>query len=168
MSVRVTPGNPAGAIVARESRRTGGQVCSDGSAGDHRSAGKKQLILLVLIAFSVASAADPWVAPRSAARRQNPIQNTAKSVAAGKAVFMPNCVPCHGEAGRGDGPASTALNPKPANLTDPKVWEQTDGAIFWKISNGRNAMPKWEGALSEEQRWHTINFLRTTFGKPHP
>lgn len=133
-----------------------------------RSRTGKRLALLVLAAFSMASASDPWVAPRSASRRSNPIPNTAKSVQAGRAVFMPNCTPCHGEHGRGDGPASAALNPKPANLNEPKVWEQTDGAIFWKISNGRNAMPKWEGALSEEQRWNTINFLRTTFGKPLP
>lgn len=130
-----------------------------------RSVTSKRIALVVLLAFSLASAADPWVAPRSASKRRNPIPNTPKSVEAGRAVFMPNCTPCHGEHGRGDGPASAALNPKPANLNEPKVWEQTDGAIFWKISNGRNAMPKWEGALSEEQRWNTINFLRATFGK---
>ena len=31
---------------------------------------------------------------------------------------------CHGESGKGDGPASVALNPKPRNYTD-KEWQKT-------------------------------------------
>lgn len=42
------------------------------------------------------------------------------SLARGKEVFAQNCVSCHGTEGKGDGPASQALTPKPANFLDEK------------------------------------------------
>lgn len=42
---------------------------------------------------------------------------TPEILAQGKAAFMINCASCHGTAGHGDGPASTALNPKPRDFT---------------------------------------------------
>ena len=36
-----------------------------------------------------------------------------------KTVHKGVCVPCHGEKGDGNGAAAVALNPKPANFTDP-------------------------------------------------
>ncbi len=45
----------------------------------------------------------------------------AGDVAAGKIVFQQNCVLCHGNAGKGDGQAAAALNPKPKDFTDPKA-----------------------------------------------
>jgi high-affinity iron transporter len=36
----------------------------------------------------------------------------------GKTLFKENCTSCHGDLGKGDGPAASSLNPKPANLTD--------------------------------------------------
>ena len=49
-------------------------------------------------------------------------------------------------------------------LTNPEIWRQSDGALFWKISTGRADMPGFEDMLSEEQRWHVVNYLRATFG----
>jgi mono/diheme cytochrome c family protein len=34
------------------------------------------------------------------------------------------CGSCHGAAGAGDGPAGAALNPRPANFTDPAFWAE--------------------------------------------
>ena len=109
---------------------------------------------------------EPWVAPARAARKQNPVPADAKSVAQGKELFITGCLPCHGPTGRGDGPAASLLerNGKqihPGNLSDPKLWQQSDGAIFWKISEGRTPMPAFQEAFSEEQRWQIVNYVRT-------
>ena len=127
------------------------------------------LIAGVMLALNAVLSADdlqaPWVAPNYASRKANPVPAQKGSVEAGKAVFTQICFTCHGTAGKGDGPAATSCLPqKPANFTNPKVWEQTDGALYWKISQGRGVMPKFEGALTPEQRWNVINYLRTTFG----
>ena len=47
---------------------------------------------------------------------------TAKLLARGEALFKQNCTSCHGDAGRGDGPAVATLNPKPRNFTQPDKW----------------------------------------------
>ncbi|HEX7505558.1 MAG TPA: c-type cytochrome [Polyangia bacterium] len=47
---------------------------------------------------------------------------TPKLLARGEVLFKQNCTSCHGDAGRGDGPAVATLNPKPRNFTQPDKW----------------------------------------------
>ncbi|HLB47795.1 MAG TPA: copper resistance protein CopC [Anaerolineales bacterium] len=94
----------------------------------------------------------------------NPIPPNADSVATGKALFQTNCVPCHGETGKGDGPVGLTLNPRPADLTlhaTPGV--HTDGQLYLWVSDGfpGSVMPAFRKALSDEERWHLVNFIRT-------
>jgi mono/diheme cytochrome c family protein len=43
----------------------------------------------------------------------------------GKELYEQNgCAGCHGEAGKGDGPAGQALNPKPRNFHDTSAYKQ--------------------------------------------
>jgi len=112
-----------------------------------------------------------WVAPARAARKQNPVAADAKSLAQGKEIYLAACLPCHGSAGKGDGPAGTTLERNgvpihPGNLSDPKRWEDTDGALFWKLTEGKTPMPAWGETLSEDQRWSVINYIRTLAPKP--
>lgn len=46
------------------------------------------------------------------------IGTTMEAQSAGEALFMENCLACHGTAGRGDGPLAAGLATKPANLTE--------------------------------------------------
>jgi mono/diheme cytochrome c family protein len=40
------------------------------------------------------------------------------------------------------------------------VAAESDGELFWKISNGRGAMPPWKH-LPENDRWDIVNYIRT-------
>jgi mono/diheme cytochrome c family protein len=61
-----------------------------------------------------------------------------KLLARGEVLFKQNCTSCHGDAGRGDGPAVATLNPKPRNFTSSEKWTRgfrvTD--IFTTVTTG--------------------------------
>jgi mono/diheme cytochrome c family protein len=102
----------------------------------------------------------PWVAPDAEKAKKSPLPPSAKAVADGKKSAQVNCVSCHGASGKGDGAAAAALNPKPADWTSDRVQKETDGELFWKISNGRGAMPPWKH-LPENERWALIQYIRS-------
>lgn len=105
-----------------------------------------------------------WKAPAEAKAVKNPRadkRKDKKEMGETKAkVVDTNCVPCHGPSGKGDGPAAAALPTKPADWTSARVQSETDGELFWKISNGRGPMPPWKH-LSEKDRWDLVNYIRT-------
>jgi len=109
------------------------------------------------VGVGVVLAQGEWKAPAEAKAVKNPV----KGVGNAKKNIETNCVPCHGPGGKGDGPAAAALPPpKPADWTSAKIAQETDGELFWKISNGRGPMPPWKH-LSETERWDLVNYIRT-------
>ena len=105
-------------------------------------------------------AQENWVAPVSADEIVNPLKGDANAAASGKKTYKMLCVVCHGAKGKGDGIGSAGLQPKPTDLTSTKVQAQTDGAIFWKIEEGRSPMPSYKTTLQEKKRWEIINYIR--------
>ena len=68
------------------------------------------LLLVVFVAFACIPAnAQPVVKKGSV---------TPTSPASGQEMFTTYCAVCHGKAGKGDGPAASALKKNPANLTE--------------------------------------------------
>src|SRR5262245_41319022 len=97
------------------------------------------LTLVAGAALTAAWAQGEWKAPAEAKATKNPV----KGVGNAKKNIETNCVTCHGASGKGDGPAAAALPPpKPADWTSSKVASESDGEIFWKISNGRGAIDR--------------------------
>ena len=117
-------------------------------------------LLTALVLAGTAVAQGPWVAPAADKAKKNPLANDKKAVEQGEKVAKINCASCHGASGKGDGAAAVALNPKPADWTSSRVQDEADGELFWKISNGRGAMPPWKH-LSENDRWSVIRYIRT-------
>ncbi len=107
---------------------------------------------------------DAWKAPPEAKELKNPKPGDKKSIKAGAKVYKQFCVACHGSSGKGDGPGSKALNPKPADHTSERVQAQTDGELFWKITNGKGMMTAWGPMIKEDQRWDLVNYVRTLAG----
>lgn len=118
------------------------------------------------VSYSGAAPAEDWKAPERAKNQKNPVPADAAAVAAGKAVYTANCLACHGNTGKGDGPAAISIDPRPKDLSDPRVSSQTDGELFWKITEGKKPMPPYKKLLSETDRWKVIDYLRTFVPPP--
>ncbi len=114
-----------------------------------------------LAAFAAAPNPEPWNAPVRAAHRKNPVLADAAAIAAGKALYAQECASCHGDTGKGDGPSAKDLEVAVADLASAKIQNQSDGTLFWKISEGRKPMPGMSAKWSDDQRWQVVDFVRT-------
>lgn len=97
---------------------------------------------------------DKWRAPQEAAEKRNPLAEKPDLAAGGKKLFVRHCVECHGSDGAG--------LKKAADLQLPVVQTQSDGTLFWKITNGNadRGMPSFSN-IPELQRWQLVLFIRT-------
>ncbi len=102
-----------------------------------------------------------WQAPAEAASLTNPFQGQAEAVKLGREYFMQRCEACHGKEGKGNGWMIANLKMTPTNLTSTVAQANTDGELFWKITNGRSPMPANRVRFTDEQRWQIVTFLRT-------
>ena len=108
-----------------------------------------------------------WELPDDADKTKNPVASSPESIAKGKELYMEktkgNCVFCHGDTGTGNEANMPRLRRKPADLTNKeRMSAMSDGELFWKISKGiRGIMPGRENTMSEEERWHVVNYIRT-------
>ena len=105
--------------------------------------------------------AGEWKAPTSVDNLNNPLKGDMKAAEKGKKIYKQMCVVCHGDKGKGNGIASASLNPRPADFSAEIVQGQSDGAIYWKLTEGRSPMAAYKDILKEDQRWQLVNYLRT-------
>jgi mono/diheme cytochrome c family protein len=126
---------------------------------------KKKMIFLLPYLFLqilfLSAQMKVFVAPKTADALVNPLKDNTPATGEGKKTYITYCAPCHGEKGKGDGVASAGLSKSPADHTSSGVQKQTDGAIFWKISEGNTPMPGYKKILSETQVWQLTNYIRT-------
>jgi len=92
-----------------------------------------------------------------------PAQNeAADEYTQGKKLYNDKCLICHGAKGDGNGPAGSALSPKPANFTDSKFWQgDVDKKIKDTVVNGHGVMPAFD--LKSAEIKDIIDYLSHTF-----
>jgi len=101
--------------------------------------------------------AQDWVVPESALSVKNPLEYNLENVEAGKALFLKNCKSCHGDPGKNN---ALPLVPAPVDIASEMMQNNTDGALYYKISKGRGTMLQFELTLSDTERWSLISFIR--------
>ena len=98
-----------------------------------------------------------------AAKKPNPVKTSDASIAIGRERFATYCVPCHGAEAKGGttGPVAAKFIPTP-DLTNAELQKQrTDGYWHSYIVVGGAVMPAYGEALSSQEAWHIVNFLRS-------
>lgn len=114
---------------------------------------------------TAALAIEPWDAPSEDARRLNPVEPTAESLAGGREFFRDLCTPCHGEDGRGDPDVEETLGVEIGDLTSrERLDPRTDGELHWLIRKGSDNMPEFEADLTDTQTWDLVNYVRSLAG----
>ena len=107
--------------------------------------------------------------PLDIANVRSPVPADAASLARGQAIYQQaGCAACHGDTGRGDGPAGLRLVPRPADFRVHMAAGHTDGQLFYWVTSGvqGTAMPAFGNRLSDQERWDVINYIRT-FANPN-
>jgi len=125
-------------------------------------------------AAGIAAAAETskWTAPDAEKARVNPVEATPAVLLKGQALYQKHCASCHGDKGKGDGPAESYETEPATDLTDRALQERlTDGEILWKVTTGRRSgtdviMPGIAKRVPEEEdRWKLVRFMRTLVAK---
>ncbi|HEU4576330.1 MAG TPA: c-type cytochrome [Chitinophagaceae bacterium] len=105
---------------------------------------------------------DPWPVPDKYVKMANPVKADAESIANGKELWAKHCQSCHGKSGKGDGPKAAQLKTQPEDFNKPDFYNQTDGALFYKTSEGRKDMPSFKKKIpDQEDIWSVINYIRS-------
>ena len=81
----------------------------------------------------------------------------------GKVTYIRLCSVCHGDQGKGDGPAGQMLKPPAADLTSSKVKGAADAELVQTVQNGKpsTAMLAFKGELADQQIYDVVAYIRS-------
>lgn len=130
---------------------------------------KKNAIILLLASsvalysFTLVYQSKEWVVPETAKKVKNPTDKASKEdLAIGKSLYAKHCQSCHGKEGYGDGPKAKELKGDVGDFSTTEFHSQTDGALFYKMTTGRDDMPAFDKKIPDaEDRWLIVNYIRT-------
>ena len=112
----------------------------------------RSLTLITLAALLMATTAGPVLADAGAA----------------KSNYTSFCLKCHGEAGKGDGPAASTLKTKPRDFTNcAQMSSISDQTLFKVIKDGGAAaglsadMPAWKDGFEDPEIKDLVAYVRT-------
>ena len=96
----------------------------------------------------------------------NPLEASNETLALGERLYKTSCASCHGEQGRGDGPAAEALTPRPASLhhLGRMSMMMNDAYLYWTVAEGggpvASDMPSFNDTLSQDEIWSVVHYMR--------
>lgn len=125
--------------------------------------------LFLMFSFSntiKAQSAAEWTVPAKFKTMKSPVASSKQSISEGKDLFAKHCKSCHGSTGLGDGPKASSLDVSCSDFTTKKFQANSDGDIFFKMSEGKGKMPSFKKLIPEDnERWSLVTYLRTLAAK---
>jgi len=96
------------------------------------------------------------------------ILRAAEDLAAAEQNYIGFCLKCHGEDGKGDGPAAATLKTKPRDFTDcARMAKESDDMLFKVIKNGGAPngfspdMQAWSTGFEDDEIRGLVAYVRT-------
>ena len=118
------------------------------------------IVLIVLVSFN-SLIQEEWKVPAKYQTMKNPIAPKTDA-AIGKSLYSKHCKSCHGAEGYGDGSKADGLKGDLGDFSTKKFQSQSDGALFYKTTTGRDDMPEYAKKIpSDDDRWLIVNYMRT-------
>ncbi len=119
-------------------------------------------VSLMSVAFTIDQQPKPWNVPDKNAKTVNPVKSSAESIASGKTLWGTHCASCHGKTGLGDGNKAAQLKTTPPDFTKAAFQSQSDGSLYYKVSEGRDDMPSFKKKIPEQEEiWDLVVYMRT-------
>ena len=120
------------------------------------------LMSFVLFVIVNAQTVQEWVVPAKFVTMKNPGTASKENIANGKDLYAKHCKSCHGTTGLGDGAKAASLDVPCGDFSAAKFQKQSDGAVFYKITEGRGKMPSFKKNIPDDNdRWMIVSYLRT-------
>ena len=125
----------------------------------------KNLVLLTVFTLGLLSFGtimqEEWVVPDEYQNMKNPTDPSV-DLDVGKSLYAKHCQSCHGKEGYGDGKKAEEVEGDLGDFSSAEFQAQTDGALFYKTTFGRDDMPEYTKKLpDDEDRWLIVNYMRT-------
>lgn len=96
--------------------------------------------------------------PAEDGARHSPIAFNDSTRKAGAVIFNANCKSCHGDPGKNN---AIPLVPPPPDPASAKMQSNSDGALQYKLVQGRGPMPSFKNTLSSTDIWRVISYIRS-------
>ena len=121
---------------------------------------KHKILFFAFLCLSAGTslAQTPWVVPADRNEKLSTTAFTEQNQTSGKDLYQTNCKSCHGDPGKNN---VIKLVPPPPDPATTQLQQNTDGALHFKISEGRGAMPAFKNVLNSADVWNLIAYLRS-------
>jgi mono/diheme cytochrome c family protein len=102
-----------------------------------------------------------WIVPAAFEELESPIAISDAGQQRAREQYLLTCAKCHGFLAQGDGPQYQVLIPRPLPWSVSGVNSQSEGALFYKISAGRDDMPEYGSRVTEVEIWELVHYVKS-------
>lgn len=119
---------------------------------------KIYLPLVILVLISSGLSAQEWVVPAEEGVKLSPFAFNDTTRKTGAELYITNCKSCHGDPGKNN---VINLVPPPPDIASAKMQSNTDGALHYKLAQGKGTMPSFKNTISSTDLWRVISYIRS-------
>ena len=121
----------------------------------------KKIMLFILVfgfLYTHSFAQEKWIVPKEEGSKISFFMFNDDMVNEGRKIYENTCQSCHGNPTEAN---FTLMSPSPGDPAGEDFQKQSDGSIFYKIMEGRSAMPGFDDIFSGNEIWTIVAYFRS-------